>query len=114
MIYLSDKIDNMVDEITSNNDAMMFTFGCRGKHYGFAIYKNSSKSLEVTVVSDDKGSWGMFTNNEILRSCIQNYLDYNHKDKKLGKIRKSDIFKVKTHLNWFLQEYINETTTEVA
>lgn len=114
MNQMSSCIDNLVNSITPNENMGLCAFTYYDKHYGFAIYKNGAKKLTVEVQSDDEDGWGVYTNNEILRMCIQNYLDYNHKDKKLGKIRRTDGFTAKAQLSWHLAGYIMEKNEKVA
>lgn len=102
------KIDELVDSINNVYYGQLFAFTYGKYHYAFAIYKNSDKKLAVKVRCDDENGWGMFTNSEILRMCIQNYLDDNHKDKKLGKVRQTDDFNIKVQLYWHFQEYLYE------
>ena len=45
---------------------------------------------------------------KILRMCIQNYLDNNHKDKKLWNVRQTDDFMVNVQLAWHFEEYLNK------
>lgn len=105
---LVSKIDELVGGINNEYYGQLFAFTYGKLHYAFAIYKNKEKKLAVKVRCDEEDGWGMFTNSEILRMCIQNYLDNNHKDKKLWNVRQTDDFMVNVQLAWHFEEYLNK------
>lgn len=109
MYQLHSTIDDMVKAITPNNFGEMYYFRYKHTHYAFIIYKNKSKNLVVNVRTDKDNGWGMYSEADIFRMCIQNYLNDNHQDKNLGRIKAIDSHYADIQLHWFFTENLAET-----
>lgn len=109
---MTDMIDGMIKDINATTKGNLGFFTYRDVNYGIAIYFNPSKKLTVKLTSNNRSRYNLYSIKDIIQMSIQNYIDSNYSDKKLGKSRGITDFDAMTLLDDYFEMCLAQSVIE--